>query len=87
MADKNKSLVEVFSLDEDITKKDADKVKDPQSLHQFLNNVVDTVNYVMPSVNRKAGQILAKHPEELQKLQPGFQGVDQFIKRCRKHFQ
>lgn len=57
------SISKVFGINEDISKGEADKIKDPKSLHAALKNYADTSNYVLPMIANKADTLLGKDNE------------------------
>jgi hypothetical protein len=64
------SISKVFGIVEDVSKSEAEKIKDPKSLYNFLKNFTDTSNYVLPLASNAAEKILAKDPQTLQAVEP-----------------
>lgn len=72
-------LKTVFGINEDISSKDAQKIKDPKSLFQFLKNFDDTASVSLGYADNAADKILAKHPEELDKVKPAIAQAWDFV--------
>lgn len=77
---KVKTMTEIFGLEEDITKRDAEKIKDPKSLHDFFKNFQDTTNYVLPLASSAAEKILANHPEQKDQIDASVENSQGFLK-------